>query len=167
MSLNGFGARRQLRDGIIQLIGLFIGLIGVGCASVQVHTAGETQRLRWQAKDFHLQKVAVEDREIYKYTLVLEELQGKDLTFTYLTATLRNNAHSRQINWEKAGMWNLPAHGELRIPLGTYRYCNLANCRDWGPIAPVWNLTLTGTDSHGQPIHEVIHLRLPYVDETA
>lgn len=153
----------MLRYGII----LLIGLMWAGCASVQVRTAGETQQLRWQATDFHLYKVAIEDREVYKYTLILEELQGRDVTFTYLKADLRNNENSRDFDWEKAGMWNLPAHGELRIPLGTYRYCNQPNCDDWGPLAPVWDLTLIGTDSHGQPVQEIIHLRLPYIDETA
>ena len=74
---------------------------------------------------------------------------------------------SPRFDWQKQGTWTLPAHGELRIALGTYRYCNLANCIDWGPLAPVWHLTLSGTDSHGQPVQETIRFRLPYIDETA
>ncbi len=163
MSSNCPLAYVKLRYGMIFLIGL----MWAGCTTVQVQTAGETQQLRWQATDFHLYTVALEDREVYKYTLVLEDLQGRDVTFTHLKATFRNNEQSRNINWEKAGTWSLPAHGELRIPLGTYRYCHASNCRDWGPLAPVWKLTLSGTDSHGQPVQEVIHLRLPYIDETA
>ena len=142
------------------------GLMWAGCASVNIQTAGETQQMRWQATDFQLHTVELQEREVYQYTLILEELQGKDVTFTHLKAKFQNNIHSRQFDWEKSGTWSLPAHGELRIPLGTYRYCNASDCQDWGPLAPVWNLTLRGTDSHGQPVQEVIRMRLPYIDET-
>jgi hypothetical protein len=138
-----------------------------GCASVGVQTAGETPQMRWQATDLNYYTVAIEEREVYKYTLVLEDLQGRDVTFTYLKAKLQNNATSPPFDWEKTGTWTLSAHGELRITLGSYRYCHQVDCIDWGPLAPVWNLTLSGTDSHGQPVQEVIRFRLPYIDETA
>lgn len=149
------------------LIIILISLTWAGCASVNVQTAGKTQHVRWQATDFELRTVAIDERETYKYTLILQELQGRDVTFTHLKAKFQNNAHSRRFDLEKTGTWTLPAHGELRIPLGTYRYCHAAACEDWGALAPIWHLTLSGTDSHGRPVQEVIRLRLPYVNETA
>ena len=163
MSLHVYGMRLIRWSSLL----LFLGSLWSGCASVKVQTAGETPQLRWRATDFSYYTVAFDQRAVYKYTLILEDLQGRDVTFTALRAKLQNNATSPRFNWEKDGRWVLPAHGELRIPLGTYRYCNDVNCVDRGPLAPVWHLTLSGTDSHGQPVQQVIRLRLPYVDETA
>jgi hypothetical protein len=131
-----------------------------------MRTAGEVQGIRWHTQDYHNYMIALEEREVYGYTLVLEETEGREVTFTTLHARIRNNPHSRDFTWEKTGTWHVAARGTLAIALGSWRYCLSANCQDWGPFAPVWQLHLTGTDGQGQRVHTIIQMRLPYVDET-
>lgn len=146
---------------------LWLGLIAAGCSMVEVRTEGQGQALRWHATDIRQYTVAIKHQEVYEYTLVLEELRGTTVTFTTLQARFRNNLHSRPSDWKKAGQWVLPAGGQLRIPMGTYRHCHAGHCRDWGPLAPVWHLVLTGTDEQGQPVREVIEMSLPTVTATS
>lgn len=145
------------------LISLFIGLFLAGCTSIEIRTEGQTQSLRWQATDIRNYTIALEKREIYEYTLVLQNMRGAPVTFTDLQGQLRNNPTSRLFTMEEVGNWKLPANGELRIPLSTYRYCHVVNCDDWGDLSPIGHLELIGTDAQGQAVREVIQLRLPYV----
>jgi hypothetical protein len=130
-----------------------------------MRTQGETPGIRWLTQDYRHYTLAVEEREVYTYTLVLEEMEGREVTFTKLQARIRNNPHSRDVEWEKTGRWHLAARGTLAIDLGSWRDCIYANCRDWGPFAPVWHLSLTGQDVQGQPVQQIIKMRLPYVDQ--
>lgn len=147
--------------------GLWLGLLAAGCAMMEVRTSGQGEAIRWHATDFRNYVVATDEGEIYEYTLVLEEQRGATVTFTALQARFQNNPQSLGNNWEQAGQWVLPAGGELRIPLGTRRYCASERCRNWGPLAPVWHLVLIGTDGHGRPVREVLEIRLPYAAETS
>ncbi len=148
-------------------VGLGLALTVAGCATVAVQTEGEGQRLRWHATDFRSYRMGIDKRELYEYTLVLEERQGSTITFTALEAEFRNNVQSRRSAWRRSGHWVLPAHGELRLPLGTYRQCRLDQCRDWGPLAPIWRLMLRGTDEQGQVVREVIEMTLPSINESS
>ncbi len=149
------------------LFGLLLGITLSSCAIVEVRTSGQGQTLRWHATDFRQYTVAYDKRESYDYTLVLQDLRGTTVTFTTLQGQFRNNHRSRRFEWKKVGQWVLPAGGELRIPLGTYRRCRSEFCRDWGRFAPVWHLVLMGTDGQGQPVREAIEMQLPYVAETS
>ncbi|PON12590.1 hypothetical protein C2W62_38795 [Candidatus Entotheonella serta] len=101
------------------------------------------------------------------HTLVLEEIQGATITFTALEAEFRNNVQSRRSDWKRAGQWVLPAKGRLRLPLGSYRQCRVDHCRDWGLLAPIWHLVLTGTNDQGQSVREIIELSLPSVTQNS
>ena len=149
----------------LSLLLLFTAGCGTTGIGMGVQTAGETPTLRWRAMDLRNYTVALEEREVYQYTLVLEETQGTAITFTHLKARFWNSSQSWPTDWEKTGQWTLPAGGTLDLPLGSYRYCIFSNCWDWGPLSPVWHLTLTGTTAQGQPVRERIELRLPYVQE--
>ncbi len=156
------------------LCALLVGWLLAGCATVanlkniEMHIEGQDHLCRWHATDFRFSITGAEKREIYEFTLVLEETQGQTITCTQLDARFRNNPSSRHFSWQKEGPWTLPARGELRLPLGSYRYCpEFDNCADWGPLAPVWHLTLTGTDTVGNPVNLRIKLRLPYRNDTA
>ena len=148
------------------LISVLIGLVLGGCAMLDVRTSGQSSTLRWRATDLRQYRALVEEREVYDYTLILEATQGNAMTFTRLQARCQNNLHSRPFEWEKTGQWRIPPQGQLRLPLGTYRTCLKANCRDWGELAPIWRLVLTGTDDQQQPVREVIEIRLPYIPAT-
>jgi len=149
-------------------LGLFV-LLLAGCGTtgmgIRMQTAGETPALRWRATDLRNYTMALEEREVYQYTLVLEEIQGRAITFTHLKAHFWNSSDSRATDWERTGQWTLPAGGTLNLPLGSYRYCIATNCVDWAPFSPVWHLTLTGATAQGQPVREMIELRLPYVQD--
>ncbi|MDH3603168.1 MAG: hypothetical protein OEU26_26440 [Candidatus Tectomicrobia bacterium] len=152
---------------------LLAGLMLTGCAMMEdmanmgVKTAGEHPIAKWHATDFRAYTVGMDEREIYEFILVLEEARGRTVTFTRMDARFMNNRHSRELYWDKEGSWTLPAHGELRLPLGSYRYCHVENCRDWGPLGPLWHLTLTGTDEGGEPVQMKLKLQLPYTDNRA
>ena len=133
---------------------------------MSTRTQGETQGMRWRTQNYRNYMIVIEEREVYEYTLILDETEGREVTFTQLKAHIRNNANSRDIEWTKAGRWHLAAGGTLEIDLGSWRYCSAVNCRDWGSLAPVWDLTLMGTDARGQPVHRVIEMRLPYADDS-
>ncbi len=156
--------RRPLQYGLLSLCAA---LTAIGCATIERQTEGQGQALRWHATDFHYYTMAMDQREFYEYTLVLEELQGSKITFTTMQANVRNNVQSRRSDWKRSGQWVLPAGGELRLPLGTYRRCRLDDCRDWGTLAPIWQLVLTGTDDQGQAVREVIEMALPSAAETS
>ncbi len=159
--------KKQWRLGMPPLlVCLSIGLVLAGCASLGIQTEGQTQSLQWRATDFRNDLIELEEREIYAYTLVLQETLGATITFTALQGEFQNNPTSRLFSMSEIGSWKLPANGELRIPLQTYRYCHVVNCDDWGDLAPVWRLMLIGTDTQGQPVREVIRMQLPYVTQT-
>ena len=138
-----------------------------GCAATKIQTAGLTPTLQWRATDFRHYMVELENRQIYRYSLVLEDTQGQAITFTHLSAYIWNSPQSRQVTWQRSGTWVLPAHGTIDIPLGSYRYCLAINCKEWGSFTPIWHLTLSGTTAQGDPIREVIKMHLPYVPHAA
>ncbi len=152
---------------------LLVGLVSMGCtmmermANLGVQTSGETPVASWHTTDLRAYTIAIEEREVYEFTLVLQDRSGRGKQFSHLQATFKNNRHSREFDLDKEGVWKLPARGEVRIPLMSYRYCNTANCRDWGPLAPTWYITLIGQDEQGKPVEMKINLQLPYQDETA
>jgi hypothetical protein len=133
----------------------------VGCTTLGARTMGVSGPLTWHVTDLSVHTVALELREQYSFTLVLQETPGRALTFATLTAHFQNSRGSRPVFWEQTGAWSLPAHGTLRIPLTSSRYCPYVHCRESGALAPEWYITLTGTKSGGQPMHYALTLRLP------
>ena len=152
--------------GIVLTLGTFMlgGLAGCVLSPSTLRTDGETPRLMWRATNFRHYTLMAEAREIYQFTLVLQETQGKGLTLTALEATLQNNPISHTVNWKRAGSWQLKAYEELRLPMGSYRSCPSRNCIDFGPFEPIWNLTLTGVSPDGAPIRETIAMQLPRIE---
>jgi hypothetical protein len=128
-----------------------------------VRTQGVSGPVDWRTTDFEWHPEAFGE-QVYTFTLLLRETQGRDLTFTRVAAVLYNATDSLPAHWQRTGQWRLPAQGELRIPLGSRRYCPYVKCGDSGPgLEPVWHLTLSGTDQGGQPVRLVMDLRLPVI----
>ena len=145
------------------LITLLLSLVVVGCATTGVRTNGTSGAVVWQVIDFRLDPPSLlEKRETYNFTLVLRETQGIAITFTQLNAKVYNAFGSFLVPLEKTGRWQLAAHGELRFPLVSIRYCPYVECRRPAPMAPEWSLDLMGTDAQGQPVRLAIVVRLPY-----
>lgn len=146
-----------------RLMTLLLSLVVVGCATIGARTNGTSGSVVWQATDLRLDPASfLEKRETYNFTLVLRETQGIAITFTQLNAKVHNAFGSFLVPWEKTGRWQLAAHGELRLPLVSIRYCPYVKCRRPEPLAPEWSLDLTGTDAQGQPVRLAIEVRLPY-----
>ncbi len=140
-----------------------------GCAMLRtdVRTSGTTELIRWRATNFRNYTGTLEGREVYKYTLILENPHNTTITFTHLKAEIWNSSQSQGVEWEKQQQWVLSAKGTLDVPLGSYRYCVSPTCSNWGPFSPVWHITLSGTTETGHPVREQIKLHLPFVQHTA
>ena len=137
-------------------------LLLAGCTTpVGVRTSGVSGPVDWRTTDFEWHPEAFGE-QVYTFTLLLRETQGRDVTFTQVAAVLYNATDSLPAHWQRTGQWRLPAHGEVPIPLGSRRRCPYVKCWDSGPsLAPVWHLTLSGTDQGGQPVRLVLDLRFP------
>lgn len=151
------------------LCALLLGTVVVGCAALGVRTEGVSGPIAWRATDFNVGSVPGDtgiigrrDREIYAFTLVLQETQGTAITFTKVAYTIAGSVGLKPFSTEETGQWRLRPHGELRWPLSSTYGCASIDCVDPGFVAPVWHITLMGTDDRGQPVRIAIDLRLPY-----
>lgn len=141
---------------------LACGSVGLlGCAVLHPQTEGRSGPLTWQATELQLQHTEWASRELYSFTLVLQETSGTPITFTTLAVQLQNSPDAPPVWWEQTGPWTLPAHGELRLPLTSTRYCPYVACTPRGALAPQWALTLSGTDGRGTPVRYALEVRLP------
>ncbi len=92
--------QRRLR---YAFFGLLLGFTACSCAVLEVKTEGEGWALRWYTTHFRHFAMSVGKREVYQYTLVLEELRGTTVTLTEMQAQFRNNFQSRRFDWKKSG----------------------------------------------------------------
>ena len=135
-------SRRQSQRRVVGLA-LLGSLLLAGCTPVGVRTSGVSGPVDWRTTDFEWHPEAFGE-QVYTFTLLLRETQGRDLTFTQVAAVLYNATDSLPAHWQRSGQWRLPAHGEVAIPLGSRRRCPYVQCWDSGPgLTPVWHLTLT------------------------
>jgi hypothetical protein len=99
--------------------------------------------------------------QIYAFTLVLTETQGKGITFTLI----KRHATSQQASIatrEDSIEWELRPHGELRKPFSYYiRGRGGAFGRDFRPISVSWTIILTGKDDRDSPVRVSMHINLP------
>jgi hypothetical protein len=122
-----------------------------GCAT----TTGVSGPVAWQAVDSTVRGDSFSAR--YEFTLVLRETAGQALTFTTLGMTPAFGRHG-----EQGGRWELPAHGELRLPIAARFTCSghASACRASGQT--LWyHITLTGRDEQGRPVRIPISVTLP------
>lgn len=137
-----------------------------GCAT-DTRTSGISGPVSWQATDLQSQGGGNGAQQSYTFLLRLRETQGTEMTLTKLQAILYNASDNPPAWWEQTGPWHLPANGEVNIPLASTRTCPYAGCRHPGPsLAPVWRLTLSGTDQQGRAVSLPIYIRLPYLANT-
>ena len=129
-----------------------VGLVVLtGCA----RTAGVSGPIAWQAVDSTVRGDSFSAR--YEFTLVLRETAGGPLTFTTLGVTPAFGRYA-----EQSGSWELPAHGELRLPIAARFTClgHASACRASGHS--LWyHITLRGRDEQGRPVRIPISVTLP------
>jgi predicted aspartyl protease len=125
---------------------------------------GVSGPIAWQATDMRVveRQVTETNRELYAFTLVLKETQGRGVTFTYLEYTMTQPGVVPIGDTQRATIaWRLQPYGELRHPFSSYIYCAEPPCQKLGSQAPWWHIVLTGTDEQRQAVQVAIDLRLP------
>jgi predicted aspartyl protease len=145
------------------LLVLWLAVVSSGCATLGARLDGVSGAIAWQATDLRVveRQVAGADRQLYAFTLVLKETHGLGVTFTHLAYTISQPGINAVGETQQATiLWKLYPHGELRHPLFSYFYCSEIQCQDWGPVAPWWNIVLTGTNEQDQPVRVAIDLKL-------
>lgn len=144
------------------VIGLGVALSLAGCAGRQAALTGMSGPVTWQVTDFRLVERAVQGttRDLYAFTLVLEERQGLGLTFTQVVSVL-SHPHIPTVPQQAQVQWKLHPRGTFRQPF-FFPWCTTATCRHWATVAPwSYNVALLGTDERGRPVRVTIRTTLP------
>jgi clan AA aspartic protease (TIGR02281 family) len=137
-------------------------LIIAGCAERQIHVTGASGPVAWQVTDFRIVTRSMQGtpRDLYTFTLVLQETQGTALTFQQVVSRLTHPSIPT-LPQQSTILWQLRPHGELRQPFA-FPLCITDACKHAAAMAP-WSLDLAilGTDQRQQPLRVVINTRLP------
>ena len=161
------------RRSLPQVTGLRYALLAVclsvmitGCAALspRPRLASGHPSVAWQATDFRVVARTVDgaERELYTFTLVLDETQGSAVTFTQLDYTIYHPGINLIPASERTVIvWKLRPHSELRQLFYSSPYCSAARCATRGRLTPWWHILLTGTNDQGQPVHMGIALAWP------
>lgn len=132
-----------------------------GCvASIQ----GVSGPIAWEATDFRVVERSASGaiRDIYAFTLVLQETHGTEITLTHMEQTVSQpGVHTTGVTRQFPIHWKLRPRGELRQPFSFYWYCADTQCHNRVSVAPWYNLVFAGIDQRGQPVHIAMDFRLP------
>src|SRR5262249_410227 len=133
------------------LLAIYLSVIIAGCAglSPRPYLTGEHPSVAWQATDFRVVTRTVDgaERELYTFTLVLDETQGSAVTFTQLDYTIYHPGIDLIPASERAAIvWKLRPNSELRQLFYSAPSCSEARCTARGHLTPSWRILLTGTD---------------------
>ena len=118
--------------------------------------------MAWEATDLRLIQRMVEDRpvEIYAFTLILKEPQGRGINFTILKYTI-TSPEAEVLTEKKTVRLELLPNGELRIPFSYGIKFSEELGRSFRPTSPAWSIILTGKDDQDRPVRVVIKINLP------
>ncbi len=133
-----------------------------GCAGRHTGLAGDSGPVRWQVTDVRFVERVIEGtpRDLYTFTLVLDETQGQDVTFTQVVSVL-THPYLPTTPQEVAVQWQLRPRGTLRQPF-FFPWCSTAACKHAAALAPLkYTMALLGTDARGRPVRVTIRTTLP------
>lgn len=139
-------------------------MVAAGCAALGPRTEGVAGAVSWKAEDLELVQRSINQssRWSYSFSLVVRETRGVAITFNEIRTAVYQPGTSP---WSPTyrGVWLLPAQGAFRIPLSSGLSCPSYAGSCQGPTSPIpsWRITLVGTDERGNPVREVVDLRLP------
>src|SRR5215472_1852760 len=90
-------------------------LVVTGCPEHQAHVTGASGPIAWQVTDFRIVVRSVQGtpRDLYTFTLVLQETQGIALTFRQVVSRLTHPSIPT-LPQQSTILWQLHPHGELR-----------------------------------------------------
>lgn len=148
------------------LVAVCLSSMIMGCAALssRPHLASGHPSVTWQATDFRVIARTVEgvERDLYTFTLVLDETQGNVITFTQLDHTIYHPGIDLVPASEHTTIaWKLRPHSEVRQLFYSSPHCAEARCTMRGHFTPWWHIVLTGSDDHGQPVRVAINLTWP------
>jgi hypothetical protein len=129
-------SRSTLRDMVGVLGVLWMTVVIGGCATLGARLEGVSGSIAWQATDLRVveRQVTETSRELYAFTLVLKETQGRGVTFTHLEYTMSQPDIVPIGDTQRATIaWRLHPYGELRHPFYSSIYCSEMPCQNWGP----------------------------------
>lgn len=143
---------RAISSKRLHLAAFLLGLLAIaGCARpLYVQTSGIAGPLQWEAVDLEPGRRAVNGKEIdvYDFTLVVRETRGIGLTFNNVLSSIYGDG------WMGGGRYKenleVPPFCELYLPLFST-----------GFKAPLWYVTLRGSDEQGRPVEIKIPVALP------
>ena len=110
---------------------LGIMMVVTGCAGLRTSLQGVSGPVAWQVTDLRMVERAVEGtaRDLYTFTLVLQETRGAMLTFTSLEQTISDPVlYPTGVSQQASVLWKLHPHGEFRYPFSVYSYCAMNDC---------------------------------------
>src|SRR5215831_17316437 len=99
------------------LLTLWAVLVVTGCPERQAHVTGVSGPIVWQVTDFRIVARSVQGtpRDLYSFTLVLQETQGTTITFQQVVSRLTHPSIPT-VPQQSTVFWQLRPHGELRQP---------------------------------------------------
>src|SRR5262249_19953064 len=127
-----------------------LSLLVVSCTSYwHSQTSGPSGPVRWQVTEATSTSDRVAERYTYAFALVLQEMEGKAITFTNMHYTYYSGTEtvSKRDERSQEGHWTLRPYGTFRMPFSLTVTCpEGSGCvkLDW--MAPTYHIVLTGTD---------------------
>lgn len=99
------------------LLTLSAALVVIGCTERQIHVNGASGPLVWQVTDFRIVARSVQGtpRNLYAFTLVLQETQGTALTFRQVVSRLTHPSIPT-LPQQSTILWQLRPHREMNWP---------------------------------------------------
>jgi len=160
--------RRMVTTALLRC-SLLLGLLGAvfGCALREARLTGAQGPVFWGGvTDMSLTHRALSGstRDLYSFTLVLQERQGIGVTFTALALQVSHPVlHPTGVQRQTTIAWDLRPYGERRIPFVWPYACPDAACRRHGLT---YHLVLSGSDARGQTVETALDFRLPPAPRT-
>src|SRR5437879_13881155 len=110
------------------LLTLAAALVVTGCTERQVRVTGASGSIAWQVTDFRIVARSVQGtpRDLYTFTLVLQETQGTAITFQHVVSRLTHPSIPT-LPQQSPILWQLRPHGELRQPF-SFPLCTTDAC---------------------------------------
>jgi hypothetical protein len=117
------------------LLMLSAALVVTGWTERQVHVTGASGPIAWQVTDSRIVARSVEGtpRDLYTFTLMLQEIQGTAMTFQQVVSRLTHPSMPT-LPQQSTIFWQLRPHGELRQPF-SFPLCTDA-CKHAAAMAP-------------------------------
>lgn len=145
---------------ILALLSLVLSLSA--CAGRHAALTGSSGPVAWQVTELQFVERLIDGtpRQLYTFTLVLDETQGQDLTFTQVVSVIQH-PYLPTTPQQVPVQWHLRPRGTLRQPF-FFPWCSTEVCKQQAALAPLrYTIALLGTDTRGRPVQVTLRTTLP------